>query len=146
MVDSRQKGARAEYQVRDLFREHTGHEWERTPMSGALSYLKTDIYIPHCENNFAVEVKHYEEPILDIKILTNKSSKFTTFFNKVYEQAQERNQEPILVFKHNRSKFYVATQVPPEHITTYLYIKWLDCYVMLLEEWLEKEPQEWKYG
>lgn len=143
MVDSRQKGARAEYQVRDLFRKYTGHEWERTPQSGALSYLKTDIYIPHCENCFAVEVKHYEEPIFDIKIFTNKSNKFAIFWDKVCEQADERLQEPILVFKHNRSKFYLATKLKPENVTNYIYVNWLDCYILMAEEWLENEQQKW---
>ena len=35
VVDSRAKGARGEYLVRDLLREHTGLQFERVPMSGA---------------------------------------------------------------------------------------------------------------
>ena len=33
VVDSRAKGARGEYLVRDLLREHTGLQFERVPMS-----------------------------------------------------------------------------------------------------------------
>ena len=40
MVDSRAKGARGEYLVRDLLREYTNLQFERVPMSGALEYLK----------------------------------------------------------------------------------------------------------
>ena len=43
VVDSRAKGARGEYLVRDLLREHTGLQFERVPMSGALEYLKGDL-------------------------------------------------------------------------------------------------------
>ena len=38
------KGARGEYLVRDMLREHTGHKFERVPASGALEYLKGDLY------------------------------------------------------------------------------------------------------
>ena len=39
MVDSRAKGARGEYLVRDMLREATGLKFERVPASGALEYL-----------------------------------------------------------------------------------------------------------
>ena len=60
MVDSRAKGARGEYLVRDMLREHTGHQFERVPSSGALEYLKGDLYVPHAKNKFCIEVKNYE--------------------------------------------------------------------------------------
>jgi hypothetical protein len=50
MVDSRAKGARGEYAVRDLLREYTDLQFERVPSSGALEYLKGDLYIPHVDN------------------------------------------------------------------------------------------------
>ena len=58
MVDTRTKGLRGEYAIRDLLREKTGLQWERTPASGALEHTKVDIYIPN-EKQFAViEVKN----------------------------------------------------------------------------------------
>jgi len=45
VVDSRAKGARGEYLVRDILREFTGHQFERVPSSGALEYLKGDLYV-----------------------------------------------------------------------------------------------------
>ena len=44
MVDSRAKGARGEYLVRDMLRAHTNLQFERVPSSGALEYLKGDLY------------------------------------------------------------------------------------------------------
>ena len=143
MVDSRAKGRTAEYKARDILKEYTGLEWERTPQSGALSYLKSDLFLPHCENAYLLEVKHYEESILDIKIFTNKSSKFKIFWEKVLEQALDRNQKSLLIFKHNRSKFYVAMEDEPKVVTNYIHISWLNTYVCLLEDWLEKEEVEW---
>ena len=142
-IDSRAKGRTAEYAVRDLLRDYTGLGWERTPASGALSYLKSDIYLPDCLNAYLVEVKHYEEPILDIKVFTNKSSKFAIFWAKVVEQALPKEQKSILVFKHNRSKWYLAVEDEPVFTEKYIYIKWLDCYVLLFEDWLKHEEVDW---
>ena len=56
MVDSRAKGARGEYLVRDMLREATNLQFERVPNSGALEYLKGDLYVPHAKNRFCIEV------------------------------------------------------------------------------------------
>ena len=60
MVDSRAKGARGEYLVRDMLRSASGLQFERVPSSGALSYLKGDLYVPDAKNLFCIEVKNYE--------------------------------------------------------------------------------------
>lgn len=70
MVDSRAKGARGEYLVRDLLRESTGLQFERVPSSGALDYLKGDLYVPHAKNRFCIEVKNYESSPLSDKVFT----------------------------------------------------------------------------
>ena len=46
MVDSRAKGARGEYIVRDMLRDATGLKFERVPASGALEYLKGTYMFP----------------------------------------------------------------------------------------------------
>ena len=61
MVDSRAKGARGEYLVRDMLRVATGLQFERVPNSGALEYLKGDLYVPNEKNRFCIEVKNYSE-------------------------------------------------------------------------------------
>ena len=70
MVDSRAKGARGEYLVRDMLREHTGLKFERVPASGALEYLKGDLYVPNEKNIFCIEVKNYSESPLNDKMFT----------------------------------------------------------------------------
>ena len=70
MVDSRAKGARGEYLVRDMLREHVGYQFERVPSSGALEYLKGDLYVPHEKNKYCIEVKNYSESPLTDKIFT----------------------------------------------------------------------------
>lgn len=142
MVDSRGKGARGEYLVRDLLREHTGLSFERVPNSGALSYLKGDLYIPQKPNRFCIEVKNYEQSPLSDKIFTNKTNYLVKWWEKITEQAEQQGQLPLLFFKYTRSKVYVATNILPEVLDRYMSIKWLNCYVALAEEWLQSEKLE----
>jgi len=74
MVDSRAKGARGEYLVRDMLRECTDLKFERVPNSGALEYLKGDLYIPHEKNRFCIEVKNYAESPLTDKVFTARKT------------------------------------------------------------------------
>lgn len=139
MVDSRQKGSRGEYLCRDLLRTATGLQFERVPASGALEYLKGDLYVPHSVNLFCIEVKNYADSPLSDKIFTQpKTNNLIRWWKKLVSQAEGGNQEPLLFFKYDRSKFYVVTAELPEN-TPYMYISWLDCYVCLAEEWLKNE-------
>lgn len=146
MVDSRAKGARGEYLVRDLLREYTNLQFERVPMSGALEYLKGDLYVPNEKNYFCIEVKNYSDTPLTDKILTQKkTNNLIKWWKKLVIQAEGGGQDPLLFFKYNRSKIYVVTDVSPEHIN-YIYISELGCYVTLAEEWLDKEKVEFIHG
>ena len=140
MVDSRAKGARGEYLVRDMLREYSGLKFERVPASGALSYLKGDLYVPHEDNKFCIEVKNYAESPLSDRIFTQKkTNNLIKWWKKLIIQAEGGNQEPLLFFKYNRSPIYVVTNLDPDATKEYLYIRFLDCYILLAEEWLEKE-------
>lgn len=140
MVDSRAKGARGEYLVRDLLREYTNLQFERVPASGALEYLKGDLYLPHEKNRFCIEVKNYSESPLTDKIFTaTRTNNLIKWWKKVETQAVQGNQEPLLFFKYNRSPVFVVTQEPPEATENYMFICFLNCFVLLAQEWLEKE-------
>lgn len=141
MVDSRAKGARGEYLVRDMLRDYSGLKFERVPASGALSYLKGDLYIPHEDNKFCIEVKNYEKSPFSDKVFTNKTNYILQWWPKLIEQAAERKQEPLLFFKYSRSKVFVGTSTEPKKCR-YNYVSWLDLYIMLAEEWLEQEGVE----
>jgi Holliday junction resolvase len=142
MVDSRAKGARGEYLVRDMLRVHTDLQFERVPCSGALAYLKGDLYVPHEKNIYCIEVKNYQESPLTDRIFTQeKTSKLVNWWRKLKEQAAGGNQEPMLFFKYNRSKVFICTDFPPAD-TRYMYVDWIGCYVMLAEDWLLNENVE----
>jgi len=147
MVDSRAKGARGEYIVRDMLREYTNLQFERVPNSGALEYLKGDLYVPHEKNRFCIEVKNYAESPLTDKIFTApKTNNLIKWWKKLKEQAIGGNQEPLLFFKYNRSPVFVVTEEKPVKTLHYMQIKFLDCYVLLAEDWLEVEDMDFLYG
>jgi Holliday junction resolvase len=143
MVDARAKGARGEYLVRDLLRSATGFDFERVPCSGALHYLKGDLYIPNQANRFCIEVKNYAESPLNDKIFTSKTNNLVQWWTKICKQAKDTSLEPMLFFKYNRSKLFVVTEVKPVKLERYLYISWLNCYIIMAEEWLNKEKIDW---
>lgn len=146
MVDSRAKGARGEYQVRDLLRTYTGYQFERVPASGALAYLKGDLYVPNKSNIFCIEVKSYADSPLNDKIFTaRKTNNLIRWWRKIQNQAEGGGQEPLLFFKYNRSPVFVVTERKPSS-TDYMYISFLECYVCLAEEWLENEDVEFLNG
>jgi Holliday junction resolvase len=143
MVDSRAKGVRGEYLVRDILREHTDHQFERIPASGALAYLKGDLWVPHENNRFCIEVKNYAESPLTDKIFTQqKTNNLIRWWRKVVIQAKGMEQEPLLFFKYNRSKVFVVTALKPKNTDDYMHLPWLGCYAMLAEKWLELENED----
>jgi len=147
MVDSRAKGARGEYLVRDMLRQATGLQFERVPSSGALEYLKGDLYVPHAKNRFCIEVKNYEKSPLSDKIFTApRTNNLIKWWKKVVQQAIGGNQEPLLFFKYNRSAVFVVTDILPEYTAHFMKIEWLNCYVLVASEWLEAEKPEFVDG
>ena len=147
MVDSRAKGARGEYLVRDMLRDATGLKFERVPSSGALEYLKGDLYVPNQRNYYCIEVKNYKDSPLSDKVFTQpKTNNLVKWWKKIVIQAIGGNQKPLLFFKYDRSKVFVVTDKKPENTIEYLFIRFLDCYVLLAEDWLKHEKVEFIGG
>ncbi len=147
MVDSRAKGARGEYLVRDMLREATGLKFERVPASGALEYLKGDLYVPNQRNFYCIEVKNYKDSPLTDKIFTaRKTNNLIKWWRKIVIQAEGGDQKPLLFFKYDRSKVFVVTAEKPTQSDEYLYVGFLDCYILLAEDWLETEQVEFISG
>jgi hypothetical protein len=147
MVDSRAKGARTESQARDILRKATKLQWERVPGSGALDpkhKLKGDLYIPDSSNKYAVEVKGYAEDHVSSKLLTGKDPQLLTFWKQTVRQGLQVSRKPLLIFKFDRSKFFVAFDDIPTANYRYIFID-IDehqFYIALLEDWLTYEQPE----
>jgi hypothetical protein len=147
-VDPRAKGARTETTVRDLLRKHTNLNWERIPSSGALDpkhQLKGDLYVPGRTNLWCTEVKGYAEDHLTSSILTGKNPQLIEFWKQAIRQGEQVNKKPLLIFKYDRSKVFVAFKEMPT-ISEYRYV-FVNCdqhefYIALLEDWLTHEQPQ----
>lgn len=147
MVDSRAKGARTETTVRDILRKHTSLQWERVPGSGALNEkhgLKGDLYVPNEKNHYCVEVKGYAEDHLTSAFLTSKTPQILTFWAQSTRQGIQVKKEPLLIFKFDRSKVFVAWNDPnylPDGKYPYMYLEreGTSMFIALLEDWLVNE-------
>jgi Holliday junction resolvase len=153
MVNPRQKGATCETDLRDKLRKATGLLFERVPGSGA-GKIKGDLYLPTHPYIHCIEVKHYADSHWNDKIFTSKTNNFVVWWKKIVSQAKETNKEPLLIFKYNRSKYFIATVNRPTNTENFVDIRWLKCYTLLLDEWLFLPPlfypvyqsiQEWIY-
>lgn len=149
MVDPRAKGARGETQIRDALKQATGLKWERTPGSGALDpkhNLKGDLYIVNADNVYCVECKNYEEDHLTSKILTAKDPQLMVWWRQAVRQADQVSKKPLLIFKFNRSKIFVAFSDFPTTNFNKIIIN-DELFVALLDDWLRFEKPEFiKYG
>jgi hypothetical protein len=168
MVDSKQKGARAENAAKDILIKYTKLNWQRIPLSGALDAkhgLKGDLYIPNVNNVFCIEVKHYADDKITSKILTDKESQLQKWWLQTIREADEINKIPLLIFKFDRSKWFVGFN---NHAITNSYssqlnmpkttYRWLEYnwnvnfkpgilkdapfFIAKLEDWLVKENPE----
>ena len=108
MVNSRQKGNRGEQQVISILERLTDETWEQTPGSGS-GKIKGDLRVHGKHNLFTVEVKFYKHVGFDSKIYTQKSNNLFKWWSKLIRQAQDMEQEPLLIFRENHGKFFVAT-------------------------------------
>lgn len=111
MIDSRAKGRTAELKCRDELRKLTGLMWERTPMSGALNakhMMKGDVYVPQVNIKYCVEIKHYADDHISTKLLTGINPQFNQWWEQTVREAEQMQKEPLLIFKHNRSKWFAA--------------------------------------
>jgi hypothetical protein len=142
VVDSRAKGARTETVVRDILRKHTGLMWERVPGSGALDpkhKLKGDLYVPDTTNRYCVEVKGYAEDHLTSQLLTSKSPQLIDFWKQAFRQGLQIDRKPLLIFKFDRSKAFVAFDDMPDtddYRYVYVNIDKHQFWCALLEDWL----------
>lgn len=148
MVDARAKGARGETVARDALRKLTGHQWERTPGSGALDakhQLKGDLYIPNSNNRYCVEVKNYEDDHLTSKYLTSTKPQLSIWWEQTLRESAQVNKEPCLIFKFNRSKLFVAFQSETalQISSRFVYLSHDKIYIMLLEDWIKDCKPQW---
>lgn len=145
MVDSRQKGARAEADIVKKLTESTGHIFKRIPMSGALDAahgLKGDVYIPNSLNIFCIEVKHYKDDHFTSKILTDKKAQLVEWWEQTIRESAQISRKPLLIYKFDRSKVFVAFKDMPtnnDYRWVFFNIDGHEFYSAKLDDWIDYE-------
>ena len=145
MVDSRAKGSRAENDVAKALKAATGHDFKRVPLSGGLHAshgLKGDLYIPNSLNIFCIEVKHYKDDHLTSKVLTDKDPQLLEWWKQTIREAAQVSRKPLLIFKFDRSKMFVAFKDMPNttnYRCMFIQVDTHEFYVAKLEDWLKHE-------
>ena len=138
------KGTRAENALKKVLTTETGLNWQRTPSSGALSEvhkLKGDLYIPREKNVYTIEVKHYKDCHINHLLLTGVNPQIHEWWEQTVREAKQNENEPLLVFKHDRSKWFVGTSGYVDEEDRHIYVGALDIYIVLLTDWLKTEPR-----
>ncbi len=138
---SKEKGTRAENVVRDILRKYTKLQWERTPLSGGLDPkhgIKADLYVPGKVNRYCIEVKHYADDHLTSKVLTSKNPQLIEWWEQTLRESAQVSKIPMLIFKFDRSKLFVAYEdFPPEDLCYMsIHTDKHDFYVSMLEDLL----------
>jgi hypothetical protein len=125
---SKNKGRAFEYVVRDKCSDTFKSQFERVPLSGALTYLKGDVYAPWLPDfPWTIEAKHHKEVDWN-NILTAKSNLLLEFWDQTTREAKVMNKLPLLVYKWDRSKIdnYVLIQSANRKFHMGLFDDWLE--------------------
>jgi Holliday junction resolvase len=144
-VDSRAKGSRAELDIAKHLSTKTGLNFKRVPMSGGLHeshQLKGDLYLVNSLNIYCIEVKHYKDDHFTSKMLTDKTPQILEWWLQTIREAAQISRKPLLIFKFDRSKLFVAFKEAPsteEYRYTFVNIDNHQFFVAKLDDWLDNE-------
>jgi hypothetical protein len=144
---SKLKGAAFESKMAKLLTEELGVEFRRMPLSGAIDYLKGDLWVPSDTAGFpfAVECKHYAELAWD-NFLTAKSTDIIQFWIQASEAADKMKKSPLLLFRWNRSKDFAAYSDFSIGCENYVEVRSFGHHfrIALLSEWIENYKKKLK--
>lgn len=136
---SKIKGSAYEAKIATLLSDEFNKEFRRVPLSGAIDYLKGDIWTPHDTAwwPYCIECKHYSDLEWN-NLLTAKTTDILNFWRQAVREAEVMNKKPLLIFRWNRSKDFVAYN-DEIVVDSYIEIKSFDCFfkVSLLDDWLK---------
>ena len=140
---SKNKGRAFEYVVRDKMTDTFKSQFERVPLSGALSYLKGDVYAPWLPDfPWTIEAKHHKEVDWN-NLLTAKSSLLLEFWDQTTREAMVMKKHPLLIYKWDRSKLYACWFDDKVKTKNFVHIRsgTREFYMALLDDWLFEASQ-----
>lgn len=141
---SKLKGSAYESKIVKILRQELGLDFHRTPHSGALSYFKSDIFLPSDTAGFRfnIECKHYAE-IEWNNLLTAKSTEIHQFWEQAKTQADTMSKSPLLIFRWNRSSDFVAWDDDSIQVDQFIHVNSFghSFKITLLDKWLTSYKQ-----
>ena len=141
---SKIKGSAYEAKIKRYLNSHIDIEFERTPLSGSIEYLKGDIWTPHdtAAWPYCIECKHYKD-IQWNNLLTAKTTDLLNFWRQAVREAEVMRKEPLLIFRWNRSKDFVGWSDDVE-VDHYIEIKSFGCHfkVTQLDDWVKAVKEQ----
>jgi hypothetical protein len=145
-INSKNKGRAFEYVVRDKLTDTFGSQFERVPLSGALTYLKGDVYAPWLPDfPWTVEAKHHKEVEWN-NVLTAKTSLLLEFWDQTTREAAVMKRNPLLIYKWDRSKLFACWNDELVKTTNYVEVKSGSRHfkMTLLDDWLLSAKEVYK--
>ena len=136
---SKIKGTAYEAKIKRYLNSHLDIEFERMPLSGAIEYLKGDLWTPHdtAAWPYCIECKHYKD-IQWNNLLTAKTTDLLNFWRQAEREAEVMKKKPLLIFRWNRSKDFIGwnDEIKVDH---YVEIKSFGCHfkVTQLNDWIK---------
>lgn len=143
---SKTKGRNFEYKVRDLFSEAFDSKFERVPLSGALKYLKGDVYAPWLPDfPWCIEAKNHKEVNWN-GLLSAKSSNLYEFWEQTKREADVMEKSPLLIYKWDRSKIYCCWDDSSIMPKSFIQINCFghSFYMALLDDWIVEAKKHYK--
>lgn len=141
---SKAKGSAYEQKIADLLSKEFNKEFRRVPLSGSIDYLKGDIWTPHDTAwwPYCIECKHYKE-IEWNNLLTSKTTNIFGFWAQTLREAETMNKKPLLIFRWNRSKDFVA-YADDIKVENFVYIEsfGFSFKISKLDEWIKAVKEQ----
>ena len=135
---SKAKGSAYEQKIATRLTSEFRKEFRRVPLSGSIDYLKGDIWTPRATAwwPYAIECKHYKD-IEWNNLLTSKTTDMLQFWRQAVREADVMKKKPLLIFRWNRSKDFVAFNDDIE-VEFFVEVKSFGCHfkVTKLDDWL----------
>ena len=136
---SKIKGSAYEAKIKRYLNTHLDIEFKRMPLSGAIEYLKGDLWTPHdtAAWPYCIECKHYKN-IQWNNLLTAKTTDLLNFWRQTEREAEVMKKKPLLIFRWNRSKDFVGWNDAIE-VNHYVEIKSFGCHFKItqLDDWIK---------
>tara|TARA_Y100001963_G_scaffold65907_1_gene91826 strand:- start:29237 stop:29683 length:447 start_codon:yes stop_codon:yes gene_type:complete len=135
---SKIKGTAYEAKIKRYLNSHLDIEFERMPLSGAIEYLKGDLWTPHdtAAWPYCIECKHYKD-IQWNNLLTAKTTDLLQFWRQAEREAEVMKKKPLLIFRWNRSKDFIGwnDDIVVDH---YVEVKSFGCHFKItqLDDWI----------